>query len=85
MKRLTFFILQHVSMSKDETKALLELGEKIKKIRKQKGYSQDRLYLEAGFSRGTMSRVERGLVNPTYLTLKKIADTLGVKLSKLLP
>ena len=62
---------------------LIKLGEHIKKIRKSKGYSQDRLYLEAEFSRATMSRIERGLVNPTYLTLKKIADTLGVKVSKL--
>lgn len=72
-------------MPSNDTEMLLALGQKIKKVRQSKGYSQDRLYLEAGFSRATMSRVERGLVNPTYLTLKKIADTLGVDVSKLLP
>lgn len=47
------------------------------------GYSQDRVYLEAGFSRGTMSRIESGKVNPTYLTLVKIAETIGVPVKRL--
>lgn len=64
-------------------KELKILGEHIKRVRKSKGYSQDRLYLEAGFSRATMSRIEAGKVNPTYLTLKTISDVLGVPLHKL--
>ena len=74
-----------MGMSKKNEKYLKTLGNKIKQVRTSKGYSQDRLYLEAEFSRATMSRVERGLVNPTYLTLKKIADTLGVSVKKLIP
>ena len=31
---------------------LRELGVHIRKVRRSQGYSQDRLYLEAGFSRG---------------------------------
>lgn len=65
-------------------KELKKLGAHIKKVRRSKGYSQDRLYLEAGFSRGTMSRIEAGKVNPTYLTLKVIAETLGVPLKRLI-
>jgi transcriptional regulator with XRE-family HTH domain len=59
-------------------KQLIKLGKHIRRVRKSKGYSQDRLYLEAGFSRGTMSRIENGKVNPTYLTLLKISTTIGV-------
>jgi transcriptional regulator with XRE-family HTH domain len=59
------------------------LGEHIAKIRKSKGYSQDRLLLEAGFSRGTLSKIENGLVNPQIWTLAKIAKTIGVPLKKL--
>ncbi len=70
-------------MTAKEQQAIKTLGEHIKKVRKSKGYSQDRLYLEAGFSRGTMSRIESGKVNPTYLTLLKIANTLGVPVKKL--
>jgi transcriptional regulator with XRE-family HTH domain len=69
-------------MSRDD-KYLKKLGERVAKLRKSKGYSQDRLYLEAGFSRGTASKIENGLVNPQILTLRKIADTIGVSLKTL--
>lgn len=72
-------------MSNKDTKRLKELGQKIRKVRQSKGYSQDRMYLEAGFSRATMSRIERGLVNPTYITLTRIAETLNIGVKDLMP
>ncbi|HMQ11006.1 MAG TPA: helix-turn-helix transcriptional regulator [Oligoflexia bacterium] len=63
---------------------LKKLGKHIAKIRKSKGYSQDRLYLEAGFSRGTVSKIENGLVNPQIFTLYKIAKTINVSVSTLI-
>ncbi len=69
-------------MSKKRT-FLAALGKHIARLRKAKGYSQDRLYLEAGFSRATMSRIEHGLVDPQIWTLKRIADTIGVSLKVL--
>jgi transcriptional regulator with XRE-family HTH domain len=71
-------------MTGAEAKLLKALGEHVRKTRKRRGYSQDRVYLEAGFSRGTMSRIEAGKVNPTYLTLYKIAKTIGVSVRQLL-
>ena len=71
-------------MKRDEADYLKRLGQHIAELRKAKGYSQDRLYIEAGFSRGTSSKIENGLVNPQILTLKKIADTIGVPLKRLL-
>lgn len=68
----------------NEDKYLKKLGARIRKVRISKGYSQDRLYLEAGFSRGTMSKIENGLVNPQILTLKRIAETIGVSLKTLI-
>jgi DNA-binding XRE family transcriptional regulator len=62
---------------------LKQLGEHIAQIRKEQDYTQDRLYLEAGFSRGTLSKIERGLVNPQIWTLQIIAKTIGVPLAKL--
>jgi transcriptional regulator with XRE-family HTH domain len=70
-------------MKNSEQNYLNRLGEHIAKMRKSKGYSQDRLYLEAGFSRGTISKIENGLVNPQILTLRRIADTIGVPLKRL--
>lgn len=70
-------------MNTRESRYLKRLGKHIARLRKSKGYSQDRLYLEAGFSRGTVSKIENGLVNPQILTLQKIADTIGVGLEDL--
>ncbi len=84
MKSVVSQIDHYLMMEDKERKHLKKLGAHIRKIRKSKGYSQDRLYLEAGFSRGTMSRRESGKVNPTYLTLLKISKTIGVPLKKLL-
>jgi transcriptional regulator with XRE-family HTH domain len=62
---------------------LKRLGAHIRKLRKSKGYSTDRLYLEAGFSRANMTRIEKGQVDPQAYTLKRIADTIGVTVKKL--
>lgn len=59
------------------------LGKHIKKVRTAAGYSQDRIYLEAGCSRGTMSKIERGAVDTQIGTLRMIAETIGVPLRKL--
>lgn len=62
---------------------LAQLGAHIAKMRKQKGYSQDRLCLEGEFSRGTLSKIENGLTSPEVFTLARIADILEVPLKKL--
>ena len=61
---------------------LRALSKQITKIRKSKGYSQDRLTLESGLARGTVSKVERG-TDPRASTLARIARTLGVPMAKL--
>lgn len=62
---------------------LKKLGRHIAKVRAQKGYSQERLYLESGISRGTIYYIEGGLKDPHAWTLMRIADTIGVSLKKL--
>lgn len=63
---------------------LIRLGAHIARLRRSKGYSQDRLCLEAGFARGTLSRIEAGLVDPRASTIARIADTLGLQRKKFL-
>jgi transcriptional regulator with XRE-family HTH domain len=63
---------------------LKRLGTHVAKVRASKGYSQDRLYLEAGFARGTLSKIENGLVDPKTSTLARIAGTIGVPAIRLL-
>ena len=63
---------------------LKDLGQNIAKIRKSKGYSQDRVCLEAGLSRGALSKIESGRVEPKVSTLALIAITIDVPLGKLI-
>ena len=62
---------------------LLILGSHVAKIRKAKGFSQDRLYIESELSRRTIDRLETGKVNPRATTLLKISQTIGVSLAEL--
>ncbi|MFA9558158.1 helix-turn-helix domain-containing protein [Evansella sp. AB-rgal1] len=53
------------------------LGKVIKSRRTLKGIGQDRLATDAGITIGYLSKVERGLVNPSYDKLYSIAIALG--------
>ncbi len=64
-------------------KFLKALGANIAKVRKSKAYSQDRVCLEAGLSRGALSKIESGRVEPKITTLALIAITIDVPLAKL--
>ena len=59
-------------------------GQNLAKVRRSRGYSQDRLAHEAGFGRSYVGDVERGLRNISLVNLFKIADTLNVEISTLL-
>jgi DNA-binding XRE family transcriptional regulator len=68
---------------KKKQQFLVKFGQHVKKVRESRGYSQDRVYLEGGLSRATMSRIESGKVDAQVWTLKRIAKIIGVQLSKL--
>ena len=56
-----------------------KLGLQIKKIRTEKGITQEMLARMAGLSAGHVIRLEnRRKTNPTIETLKKISKALGV-------
>jgi len=61
------------------------LAKNIKKLRKQKSLSQDRLYKLADVSNNTIIKIESGgIQNPTIKTVQKIAKALGVSLDDLM-
>lgn len=63
---------------------LLNLGKKVKLRRQKMDLSQEEFSDKAGLHRTYISQFERGLRNPTYTTLVKIATTLGISLKELL-
>ena len=60
----------------------MSVGTRIKLLRGKR--SQEDLAHEAGISTSTLSRLERGLHQPSLSTLRKIATALGVSLVDLI-
>ena len=60
------------------------VGFVLREFRERAGQSQETLSAECGFDRTYISRVERGIINPTVRRLWKIADTLGSPLSEII-
>jgi transcriptional regulator with XRE-family HTH domain len=52
----------------------------LRRLRVQNGLSQEGLAVDSGVDRSYMSRLERGLENPTIAMLDKIATTLKVEI-----
>ncbi|MBL8279764.1 MAG: helix-turn-helix transcriptional regulator [Pelomonas sp.] len=59
-------------------------GETAKAARLKAGLSQEALALETGIERSYISRLERGLSQPSLLALLKLAKGLGCELFELL-
>ena len=60
------------------------LSKNLKKLREQKGLSQDRLSKLADVANNTIIKIEQGEnVNPTLDTLKKLAKALDIGIEKL--
>lgn len=65
-------------------KKLSTIAKNIRLLRKEKGFSQDRLSKEAGVAYNTIIKIESGEnPNPTVDTLERIAKALGVSIEKL--
>ena len=64
---------------------LLLLGAAIRKVREQNGYSQDKFAFDVGIGRSYYGSLERGEINPSYMTLVKITRALDIELSKVVP
>jgi len=61
------------------------IAKNIKKLRKQRGLSQDKLSKLADISHNTIIKIESGAIqSPTMDTAKKIAKALGVSLDDLM-
>lgn len=54
------------------------VGENFRRIRQNRGLTQERLAETSGFSQQYLSGLERGRRNPTVITLYELASALGV-------
>lgn len=60
-----------------------KVGEKIKKLREEKGITQQDLAAMCNFEKGNMSFIESGTRNLTLLSLHKISKALGIEVKEL--
>ena len=64
---------------------LIKLGEQIRKLRSEQGFSQEEFAAEVGIDRSYMGGIERGERNIAALNLIKIAKALNIDVGLLFP
>ena len=61
----------------------MDIGMRIRYFRQLRGWSQERLALQAGINPAFLGHLERGLKSPTVTTLEKIVYALEITLEEL--
>lgn len=64
--------------------ATLNLGERVRQLRRQRGWTLDEAGGRCGLSRAALSKIERGRMSPTFGVLQKIAQGFALDLSDLI-
>jgi len=65
-------------------KEIVEFNKKIKEVRLKKKMSQGDVAKILGVHRSYISGLERGVRNPSLLTVQKVAKALGVSIKEIL-
>ena len=63
---------------------LIQFGNKVREIRKEKGFSQEELAHRANLHRTYIGMIERAEKNITLLNIEKIANALEVNINELM-
>ena len=61
----------------------LNLGQRVRDLRKARGWTLEQAAVQAGLARSTLSKIENGQMSPTYEALKKLAEGLAVSVPQL--
>ncbi len=59
------------------------LAELLKRLREDRQITQEELAFDAGITASALSRIERGINNPGWMTVRRLADALDVSLAQL--
>lgn len=54
-------------------------GQRLRELRKERGFSQEAFADHCGFARSYMSRLERGAGNPSLDAIQTLADALQIE------
>lgn len=61
----------------------LDLGVRVRELRKAQGWTLEQAASQAGLARSTLSKIENGQMSPTYDALKKLAVGLQISVPQL--
>jgi transcriptional regulator with XRE-family HTH domain len=61
----------------------LNLGERVRSLRRARGWTLEQAAVQAGLARSTLSKIENGQMSPTYEALKKLAGGLAISVPQL--
>ena len=61
----------------------LDLGERVRALRKARDWTLEQAANQAGLARSTLSKIENGQMSPTYDALKKLAVGLEISIPQL--
>lgn len=61
----------------------LDLGERVRNLRKARDWTLEQAANQAGLARSTLSKIENGQMSPTYDALKKLAVGLEISIPQL--
>lgn len=73
---------ENEQLEKDELTKLF--SERVKELRKSRGYTQEQLAEKSNLNRGYIGHIEQRKKCTNIFTAKKIAEALGITLSELL-
>jgi transcriptional regulator with XRE-family HTH domain len=61
----------------------VDLGARVRDLRKDRGWTLERAAKQAGLARSTLSKIENGQMSPTFDALKKLATGLEISIPQL--
>lgn len=61
----------------------LNLGARVRELRKARGMTLEQAAVQAGLARSTLSKIENGQMSPTYDALRKLAQGLAISVPQL--
>lgn len=61
----------------------LNLGVRVRELRKARSWTLEQAATQAGLARSTLSKIENGQMSPTYDALKKLAEGLEISVPQL--
>ncbi|MEY1555559.1 helix-turn-helix domain-containing protein [Yoonia sp. R2331] len=65
------------------TAAPVDLGARVRALRKERDWTLEQAAKQAGLARSTLSKIENGQMSPTYDALKKLAEGLAISIPQL--